>query len=115
MQIKEKSDLVLVYVTLYVVLCLKRLAKCANKERATQEMFTQALERFSLPGDADFPLNAFYERPKSAAEADELRKYLTQVEKLDRVFGKASRNSQFFFRSAVRLATAWWRGCSTPR
>ncbi len=67
------------YVTLYAVLCLKRLAKCANKERATQDMFTLALERFSLPGEGDFPLNAFYDKPRSAGEADELRKYLTQV------------------------------------
>ena len=42
-------------------------------------MFTLALEPFALPGDADFPLNAFYERPGGAGEADELRKYLTQV------------------------------------
>ena len=73
------------YVTLYIVLCLKRLARCANRERASQEMFTLALERFALPGEADFPLNAFYERPGSSAETDELRKYLTQVRTCMRV------------------------------
>ena len=41
-------------------------------------MFTQALERFALPGEADFPLNAYFEKPKFN-EADELRKYFTQV------------------------------------
>jgi actin related protein 2/3 complex subunit 3 len=63
-QVKEKADLILVYCMLYIVLCLKHLTKCANKERGTQEMFTLALERFALPGEADFPLNAFFEKPK---------------------------------------------------
>ncbi len=30
-------------------------------------------------GEAEFPLNAFYERPKSNAESDEMRKYFTQL------------------------------------
>lgn len=78
-EIKEKADLVMVYCMLYIVVCLKKLQKCANKERATQELFSQALVRFSLPGEPDFPLNAFYVRPKNASESEELRKYLTQV------------------------------------
>eukprot|EP00095_Tigriopus_kingsejongensis_P009533 snap_masked-scaffold260_size234135-processed-gene-0.2 protein:Tk09533 transcript:snap_masked-scaffold260_size234135-processed-gene-0.2-mRNA-1 annotation:"arp2 3 complex 21 kd" len=78
-EIKEKADLILVYCTLYITLCLKKLQKCGNKERAVQEMFSQALEKFSLPGEADFPLNAFFEKPKSNAESEELRKYLTQI------------------------------------
>ena len=117
-EIRERSDLLLVYATLYVVLCLKRLARCASKERAAQEMFTQALERFALPGEADFPLNAFYEKPKSAAESDDLRKYLTQVG------GRSPTNSlcinfhtekNFSCRSAARRGTAWLSVCSTPR
>lgn len=42
-------------------------------------MFAQALVRFSLPGDADFPLNAYFEKPKSSAEYEELKKYITQI------------------------------------
>ena len=71
-------DRVLVYVTLYIIECLKRLQKVPNLERATQEMFSMALESFALPGEAGFPLNAFFAKPNKN-EADELKKYLTQV------------------------------------
>ena len=64
---------------LYIVLCLKKLSKCASKERGLQEMFTQALEKFALPGESDFPLNSYFEKPRSASEAEEMRRYLTQV------------------------------------
>ena len=71
-------DRVLVYVTLYIIECLKRLGKVPTQERATQEMYTMALEPFALPGESGFPLNAFFAKP-SRNEADELKKYFTQV------------------------------------
>ena len=40
------------------------MAKAANKEKGSQDMFSLALQNFALPGDADFPLNAFFEKPK---------------------------------------------------
>ena len=55
-----------------------------------KEMFTLALEKFAIPGEAQFPLNAFYEKPKNSAEADEMRKYLTQVKPIQ----KKNKNSK---------------------
>jgi len=49
-EIKEPADLLLVYCMLYIVLCLKRVQKCINKERGVQEVFTLALEKFAIPG-----------------------------------------------------------------
>ena len=71
-------DRVLVYVTLYIIECLKRLQKLPNIERATQDMFSAALEQFSLPGEAGFPLNAFYSKPLGG-ELEEMKKYFVQV------------------------------------
>ena len=48
-------------------------------ERANQEMYTLAVNKFALPGESDFPLNAFFEKPKSNSEKEELRKYFTQI------------------------------------
>jgi hypothetical protein len=42
-------------------------------------MYSLALEAFSLPGEAGFPLNAFYTKPTHGEEAD-LKKYMVQVE-----------------------------------
>jgi len=37
-----------------------------------------AIEKFSLPGEADFPLNGFFKKP-TRSEEDELKKYFTQL------------------------------------
>ncbi|TRY76604.1 hypothetical protein TCAL_03494 [Tigriopus californicus] len=91
-EIKDRSDQLLVYCILYIVLCLRMIQKCATKERAVKEMFTLALEKFDLPGDAGFPLNCYYEPAKSQQDRDTLHKYLTQIRSeigarlLERVF-----------------------------
>ena len=77
-EMETDVDRVLVYVTLYIIQCLKRLQKIPNAERATQDMFSAALENFSIPGEAGFPLNAFYTKP-TGSEADEMKKYFIQV------------------------------------
>ena len=77
-EMETDVDRVLVYITLYTIECLKRLQKCSNKEQAMKDMYVAALESFHLPGEAGFPLNAFYTKPK-AGEVEELKKYLTQV------------------------------------
>ena len=78
-EIEKKADLLLVYNILYIQLCLKKLAKISSQEEAEQALFSQALAKFALPGEANFPLNAFFHKPKSSADAEELRKYLTQM------------------------------------
>ena len=75
---ETEVDRVLVYVTLYIIECLKRLQKVPTLERARQEMYSMALESFALPGEAGFPLNAFFTKPNKT-EADELRKYFVQL------------------------------------
>ena len=77
-EVKGKADRILIYCTLYVILCLKKLARCPNSAKAVQDMYALALQRFALPGESDFPLNAFYEKPKDN-EKEELRKYFTQL------------------------------------
>lgn len=48
---------------------MKKLQKCANRAQGQQEMYTLAIGRFDLPGDAGFPLNAVYAKPGSPGEA----------------------------------------------
>jgi len=77
-ELETTVDRVLVYVTLYIVECLKRLAKASNKGQGVQEMQAMALESWPLPGEQGFPLNAFYGKAKGS-ETGELKSYLTQV------------------------------------
>lgn len=43
-----------------------------------QEMYTLAISKFDIPGEAGFPLNSVYARP-SPAEADLMRNYFQQL------------------------------------
>lgn len=107
-EIKLKADRVLVYSFLYIILCLKKLARCSSKAQAHTDMYTLALSRFALPGDADFPLNAFIKSPKSAAEKEELKKYMTLLRQeigsrlVERVFDPAANDGE------VDKPSKWW-------
>lgn len=69
MLLQNGIDRVLIYITLYITECLKKLAKCTNKSQAQQELYSLAIARFDIPGDAGFPLNSVYPKPSSANEA----------------------------------------------
>lgn len=78
-EIKSEVDRVLIYVTLYITECLKRLQRCSNKNQGTQEMYSLAISKFDIPGDTGFPLNAVYARPQNTQEADLMRQYFLQL------------------------------------
>ena len=58
------ADRLLIYLTLYTTDCIIKLAKSPNKNQALKDMYTLAISRFSLPGEANFPLNAVYSKPQ---------------------------------------------------
>ncbi|XP_033113506.1 actin-related protein 2/3 complex subunit 3-like isoform X2 [Anneissia japonica] len=78
-EIKSAADRVLIYITLYITECLKKLQKCPSKNAAVKEMNTLGIENFSIPGEPNFPLNALYQKPADRNEADTLRQYMTQI------------------------------------
>ena len=49
-EIKNEGDRVLIYLTLYITECLKKLQKCANKAQAQNEMYSLAIAKFDIPG-----------------------------------------------------------------
>lgn len=78
-EVKNESDRLLIYMTLYITECLKKLQKCANRNQAQNEMYSLAISKFAIPGEAGFPLNSVYAKPTSQNDADFLRQYLTQA------------------------------------
>ncbi|XP_070496283.1 actin-related protein 2/3 complex subunit 3 [Chironomus tepperi] len=78
-EVKNEIDRVLIYVTLYIPECLKKLQRCPNKNQGMQEMYSLAISKFDIPGEAGFPLNSVYARPQTQAEADTMRNYLQQL------------------------------------
>lgn len=51
-EIQSNSDRVLIYLTLYITECLKRLQRLNTKEQALAEMYSLAISRFDIPGIA---------------------------------------------------------------
>lgn len=49
-EIQSNSDRVLIYLTLYIIECLKRLQRLNSKEAGYQEMHALAISRFDIPG-----------------------------------------------------------------
>ncbi|KAF5282673.1 hypothetical protein FQA39_LY17533 [Lamprigera yunnana] len=68
-EIKSEADRLLIYITLYVTECLKKLQRCANKNQAQNEMYSLAISRFDIPGDPGFPLNSVYSKPNSQQDS----------------------------------------------
>ncbi|KAI7685909.1 Actin-related protein 2/3 complex subunit 3 [Sarcoptes scabiei] len=78
-EITNDSDRNLIYLTLFIIECLKLLSKAVNRKQACQELINFSTNTFAIPGDANFPLNHLFQKPKSNDEMDELRSYLGQM------------------------------------
>ncbi|KAI8917374.1 actin-related protein 2/3 complex subunit 3 [Entophlyctis helioformis] len=78
-EIKGNADRVLIYLTLYIQECLGKLSKLPNLVEGQKLLATHAVQNFAIPGDANFPINAMYERPANRPDADALRQYLLQL------------------------------------
>ncbi|CAG9861418.1 unnamed protein product [Phyllotreta striolata] len=101
-EIKSESDRLLIYITLYITECLKKLQKCSNKNQAQNEMITLALSRFDIPGEPGFPLNSVYSKPDTPAKADLFKNYLVQLRQeiglrvCGKVFGEDDKPSKWW-------------------
>uniref|UniRef100_A0A2I3FR63 Actin-related protein 2/3 complex subunit 3 n=1 Tax=Nomascus leucogenys TaxID=61853 RepID=A0A2I3FR63_NOMLE len=62
-EIKNEADRTLIYISLYISECLKKLQKCNSKSQGEKEMYTLGITSFPIPGDPGFPLNAIYTKP----------------------------------------------------
>jgi hypothetical protein len=59
----------MIYLTLYISECLKKLQRCPSKNEAQKSLATLAVSGFDIPGDPNFPLNGFMIKPSNRGEA----------------------------------------------
>ncbi|XP_072048039.1 LOW QUALITY PROTEIN: actin-related protein 2/3 complex subunit 3-like [Amphiura filiformis] len=78
-EIKSEGDRVLIYITLFITECLKKLQRCNSKSAGEKEMYSLGIAKFSVPGEPGFPLNAMYQKPANKADEDQMRSYLQQI------------------------------------
>lgn len=91
-EIKSEADRTLIYITLYISECLKKMQKCSSRNQGDKEMYTLGISNFPIPGENGFPLNAMYAKPANKNDDDTMRAYLQQLRQetgvrlLDKVF-----------------------------
>ncbi|KAK9895368.1 putative ARC18-subunit of the Arp2/3 complex [Cystobasidium minutum MCA 4210] len=105
-EIKGAADRTLIYLILFISDCLSRIgapsARGWSTTEAVKQLTTLALENFALPGDAGFPLNSMFAAPKTRADQDLLRQYLSQCRQemairiVDTVYGPDGKPSKWW-------------------
>ncbi|MBZ3885742.1 Actin-related protein 2/3 complex subunit 3 [Sciurus carolinensis] len=78
-RIKNEADWTLMYITLYISECIKKLQKCNSRNQGEKEMYTLGITNFSIPGETGFPLNAIYTKPANKQEDEIMPAYLQQL------------------------------------
>eukprot|EP00009_Paramoeba_aestuarina_P000982 CAMPEP_0201514510 /NCGR_PEP_ID=MMETSP0161_2-20130828/6333_1 /ASSEMBLY_ACC=CAM_ASM_000251 /TAXON_ID=180227 /ORGANISM="Neoparamoeba aestuarina, Strain SoJaBio B1-5/56/2" /LENGTH=157 /DNA_ID=CAMNT_0047911089 /DNA_START=153 /DNA_END=626 /DNA_ORIENTATION=+ len=76
--VQGPADRVLLYLTLYIHLCLTKIAN-KSKGDAVNTLYQVAIQNFSIPGDSNFALGGFVTNPANRGEADTIRQYITQL------------------------------------
>uniref|UniRef100_A0A7S4BNT7 Actin-related protein 2/3 complex subunit 3 n=1 Tax=Chrysotila carterae TaxID=13221 RepID=A0A7S4BNT7_CHRCT len=107
-ELKGNADRVLIYLTLYITQCLKKLEGLPDRVSALKALTSMAHESFLIPGDAGFALGTFFPSPQTSQEADLTRAYLKQLREetgrrlLDKVYGEDGQPSKFWLVFAKR-------------
>uniref|UniRef100_A0A2I3RM64 Actin-related protein 2/3 complex subunit 3 n=1 Tax=Pan troglodytes TaxID=9598 RepID=A0A2I3RM64_PANTR len=82
-EVKNEADrtliYIMIYITLYISECLKKLQKCNSKSQGEKEMYKLGITNFPIPGKPGFPLNAIYAKPANKQEDEVMRAYLQQL------------------------------------
>ncbi|WZZ86637.1 hypothetical protein YC2023_115216 [Brassica napus] len=77
--IKSPADKLLIYLTFYINVALKRLEGCRTLAVGTKAIINLGLEDIPVPGETGFPFPGLFSLPSSQEEADLFRNYLKQV------------------------------------
>lgn len=62
---KSSADKLLIYLTLYINLALKRLEGCRTLAEGKKSIINLGLEKIVIPGEAGFPFPGLFASPKS--------------------------------------------------
>ncbi|CAO2037828.1 unnamed protein product, partial [Urochloa humidicola] len=77
--VKSPADKLLIYLTFYINIALKRLEGCRTLAVGTKAIINLGLEKVPVPGEPGFPFPGLFTLPVSQEEAELLRNYLKQI------------------------------------
>lgn len=77
--IKSSADKLLIYLTFYINVALKRLEGRRTLAEGTKAIINLGLEKVPVPGEPNFPFPGLFALPQSQKEAELFRNYLKQI------------------------------------
>uniref|UniRef100_A0A6N2N0F8 monogalactosyldiacylglycerol synthase n=1 Tax=Salix viminalis TaxID=40686 RepID=A0A6N2N0F8_SALVM len=77
--IQSPADKLLIYLTFYINVALKRLEGCRTLAEGTKAIINLGLEKVPVPGESGFPFPGLFSDPQSQKEAELFRNYLKQI------------------------------------
>lgn len=77
--IKSPADKLLIYLTFYINVALKRLEGCRTLAEGTKAIINLGLEEVLVPGESGFPFPGLFVLPQTEQEAEMFRNYLKQI------------------------------------
>ncbi|KAL3566975.1 hypothetical protein D5086_032390 [Populus alba] len=77
--IQSPADKLLIYLTFYINVALKRLEGCRTLAEGTKAIINLGLEKVPVPGESGFPFPGLFADPQSQKEAELFRNYLKQI------------------------------------
>jgi len=78
-EIKGPADRTLIYAIFLVADFLPKILKCNTANEAYKILNAHALGNFAIPGDAGFPLNGMYDKPKDKNEIGKKEVYCPRI------------------------------------
>ncbi|KAI3495976.1 hypothetical protein L1887_38324 [Cichorium endivia] len=77
--LRTPADRILVYLTFYINMALKRLEGCRTVTEGTKAIKNLSLEEIYVPGESGFPFSGIFPLPGSKKEAEVIRDYFKHV------------------------------------
>lgn len=77
--IKSPADKLLIYLTFYINVALKKLEGCRTLAEGTKAIINLGLEKVPVPGEPEFPFPGLFVHPESQKEAGEINSYLCDI------------------------------------
>ncbi|KAK1392716.1 Actin-related protein 2/3 complex subunit 3 [Heracleum sosnowskyi] len=77
--IQSSADKLLIYLTFYINVALKKLEGCRTLAEGTKAIINLGLEEVPVPGESGFPFPGLFGLPKAREEAELFRNYLKQI------------------------------------
>lgn len=78
-EVKSPADKLLIYLTLFINMALKRLEGCRTLAEGTKAIINLGLEKVPIPGEPGFPFGGLFALPQAQQEAELFRNYLKQL------------------------------------